>query len=69
MSDASEVLFTLYEAVNGVAGARSPVDAVFGLRIKEGVRCAHCGRVTHQQVSQGPSRQQADLGSDAQCDL
>ena len=52
MSDASEVLYTLYEAINGVAGPRSPVDAVFGLRIEEGVRCADCGALTHQQVSQ-----------------
>ncbi len=51
MSDASEVLYTLYEAINGVAGARSPVDAVFGLRIKEGVRCSDCGALTHQQVN------------------
>ena len=50
MSDASEVLYTLYEAVNCVAGARSPVDAVFGLRVKEGVRCAGCGKTTHQQA-------------------
>jgi hypothetical protein len=50
MSDASEVLYTLYEAVNGVAGERSPVDAVFGLRVKEGVCCAGCSMTTHQQV-------------------
>ena len=50
MSDASEVLYTLYEAINGVAGARSPVDAAFGLRIKEGVRCTDCGQLTHQQA-------------------
>ena len=50
MSDASEVLYTLYEAINGVAGARSPVDAVFGLRVKEGVHCADCGASTHQQA-------------------
>ena len=50
MSDASEVLYTLYEAVNGVAGAQSPVDAVFGLRVKEGVCCASCNATTHQQA-------------------
>ncbi len=65
MSDASEVLYTLYEAINSVAGARSPVDAVFGLRIKEGVRCADCGALTHQQASLEAARSGQQLSGSA----
>lgn len=49
MNDASEVLYTLYESINGSAGESSPVDAVFGLAVREGVHC-ECGKVTHKQV-------------------
>ena len=49
MNDASEVLYTLYESINGAAGAASPVDATFGLSVKEGVHC-QCGTITHKQV-------------------
>lgn len=52
MNDASEVLYTLYESINSSAGAASPVDAIFGLAVKEGVHC-HCGRTTHNQVQSG----------------
>ena len=55
MNDASEVLYTLYESINAYAGAASPVDAIFGLSVKEGVHC-HCGKETHKQVrSPAPS--------------
>lgn len=55
MNDASEVLYTLYESINGSAGDNSPVDAVFGLAVREGVHC-ECGRVTHQQVHTAPAQ-------------
>ena len=49
MSDAGEVLLTIYERIQGVSTeAAAAVDAAFGLRVAEAVHCGACGRVTHQ---------------------
>ena len=49
MSDASEVLLTIYERIRGVSEeAAAAVDAFFGLQVAEEVHCGACGKVTHQ---------------------
>eukprot|EP00887_Chlorella_sp_A99_P005123 scaffold25.g5123.t1 len=49
MSDAGEVLLTIYEHIGGVSQeAADQVDACFGLRVREAVHCGQCGRTTQQ---------------------
>eukprot|EP00887_Chlorella_sp_A99_P005120 scaffold25.g5120.t1 len=49
MSDAGEVLLTLYERIHGMSQeAADQVDACFGLRVREAVNCGQCGRTTQQ---------------------
>ena len=57
MSDAAEVLDTLYSSLEAVAGKDAPVNAVFTLNVVEGVTCKTCSKTTHKQDNSpvGPS--------------
>lgn len=48
MSDAGELLLMLYEHVWAVGppAVAAALDATFGLRVAESVRCAACGEIT-----------------------
>lgn len=50
MSDAGELLLVLYEHIKSAAppAAAAAVDAAFGLRVAEAVRCSKCGMATHK---------------------
>ena len=48
MSDAAEVLGTIYAQLEALPGVCPPLTAVFELPVREAVHCAACAKDTHQ---------------------
>ena len=48
MSDAAEVLGTIYEQLGALPGVRPPLTAVFEQPVREAVHCRACSKDTHR---------------------
>ena len=48
MSDAAEVLGTIYEQLGALPGVRPPLTAVFEQPVREAVHCRACRKDTHR---------------------